>query len=105
PPPAPERVVGLGDEARAEPVVARADLELVQPLEVEGQRALRAVDLPAERVLPARGEPCRLDRADRAVLEPDGGLERVVDLPAGLERRGERRDGVDLADEVAREVD
>ena len=69
PPVIPERMVGLGDEHRLEaarPVaVGLEDLELVQPLHVERERALRAVDLPLEGVAPAEGEPRRLDRPDR----------------------------------------
>ena len=47
----------------------------------------------------------RLDRPDRAALELDGGLERVVDAPAGQEGVHEAGDGRDLADEEARQVD
>ena len=79
-------MVGLGDEHRLEaarPVaVGPEDLQLVQPLHVEGERSLRAVDLPLERVAPAEGEPRRLDRPDRPLLELDRGLERVVHPPA-----------------------
>src|SRR2546430_8952059 len=44
------------DEDPAEALRPFAVLELVQPLEVERQRAVRAVDLPAERVLAAGGD-------------------------------------------------
>ena len=50
-------------------------------------------------------KPRRLDRADRAGLELDRGLDRVVDLATGEEGVDERRDGGDLADEEAGEVD
>ena len=87
------------------PFVPSRDLQLVQPLEVERQRALRAVDLEDEPVLAPGGEAARLDRADRAVLEAHAGLERVVDLAARLERGRHRRDRGRLAAEVAGEVD
>ena len=83
----PVRVVGLRDEHRAEAlrVVARrraaeVHLQLVHALLVEDDRALRAVDLPAHLVLAPEREARRLVRADGAVLELDGGLERVVDV-------------------------
>ena len=70
PPELPEGMVGLGDEHRLEAAGAVAvgaeDLQLVQPLHVERERALRAVDLPLERVAAAEREPRRLDRPDRA---------------------------------------
>ena len=69
------------------------------------ERALRAVDLPLERVAAAEREPRRLDRPDRAVLELDGGLDRVVDLAGREKRVDERGHGGDVADEEAREVD
>src|SRR6185436_8568955 len=47
------------------------DIELVQVLEVELDRALLAADLEAAVVLPARGEARRLEGADRAALELD----------------------------------
>ncbi len=80
-------------------------LELVQALEVERQRALGAVDLPREVVLPAGAEARSLHRADRAVREPHDRLDRVVDVAAGDERLRDRRHLFDLADQVAREVD
>src|SRR5205823_5745612 len=49
--------------------------------------------------------PRSLQRSGCAVLELDGGDELVVDLAAGDERTDERRDGGDLTDEVARQVD
>src|SRR4029079_12838682 len=61
PPPLPERVVGLADQDRPETGRPLRVLELVEPLEVERERALVAVDLPAERVLPARREARGLD--------------------------------------------
>ena len=109
PPEIPERVVRLGDEHRLEAAGAVAvrpeDLELVQPLHVERDRALRAVDLPLEGVAPAEREAGRLDRPDRAALELDRRLERVVDAPPGQERVDEPGDRGDLADEEAGEVD
>ena len=47
----------------------------------------------------------RVDRADGAVLELDGGLDRVVDLPAGEKRLHEPGDTRDLAVQEPREVD
>src|SRR3954463_660501 len=68
PPVLPERVVGFGDEDGAEALRARpgcrageVDLELVEALEIEPQRALGAVDLPGEGVLAPGREPRRLD--------------------------------------------
>ena len=102
-------MVGLGDEHRLEAARAVAvgteDLQLVQPLDVERERRLRAVDLPLEGVAAAEREPRRLDRADRAALELDCGLEHVVDAPAREEGVDEAGDGRDLADEEARQVD
>src|SRR4051812_7943275 len=86
PPVLPEGMVGLGDEHRAEALrelsgrrVRVVDLELVEALDVEAQRALGAVDLELERVLAPAGEARRLDRADRAVGEVDHRLDGVVD--------------------------
>src|SRR3954447_18213269 len=109
PPVLPERVVRLRDEhgleaARAVAVGAE-DLKLVQSLHVERERSLRAVDLPLERVPAAEREPRRLDRADRAALELDRGLDGVVHAPSRQERLDEAGDGRDLACEKAREVD
>src|SRR5918992_2669278 len=76
PPVLPERVVGLGDEHRAEALRPLRVLQLVEPLEVEGERPLRPVDLPGEGVLAAVREARGLDRAHGAVLERDGRLDR-----------------------------
>src|SRR6476619_4810542 len=101
-------MVGLRDEHRLEAARAVAvcpeDLQLVQPLHVERERALRAVALPLERVAAAEREASRLERADRAALELDCGLERVVDAPARQERVDEAGDRGDLADEEPRQV-
>src|SRR5215207_5341809 len=80
PPMLPERVVGLGHEHGEEARVALGVLELVQALEVEGERSLRAVDLPREVVLAPLAEARRLDRPDRAAREPHRRLEGVVDV-------------------------
>ena len=87
------------------PLVPFGELQLVQSLEVEDERALRAVDLPAECVLPPSREPRRLDRSDRAAGEAHDCLERVVDFAPGEERAGRGRHRADLSDEIAREVD
>src|SRR5881628_3748287 len=67
PPVLPERVVGLRDEDGAEALrlrpgcrAGKVDLELVEALEIEAERALGAVDLPGEGVLAPRREPRRL---------------------------------------------
>src|SRR5258708_34960578 len=102
-------MIGLADEhglesARAVAVGAE-HLELVEALHVKGERPLRAVDLPLQRVAAAEREARRLDRADRTVLELDGGLDRVVDLPAGEECLHEALDRPDLAVEEPLVVD
>jgi hypothetical protein len=58
PPPLPERMVGLADQHLAEALGTRpglgvdeVHLKLVEPLELEHDRPLRAVDLEAQRVL------------------------------------------------------
>src|SRR5919198_1204357 len=104
PPEAHERVLGLGDEDAAE-ARALGYVKLVQPLEVERERARVAVHLPHVRIDAAAREPRGLERADRPVLELDRGDERVVDAVALDERAHLGRDRGDLADEVAREVD
>src|SRR6266550_1512404 len=84
PPEIHEGMVRLRHEHR--PEAARAvlavekDLQLVHSLHVEVERATGAVDLPLKRVAPSEREARRLDRADRAALELDGRLDRVVDL-------------------------
>ncbi len=85
------RMAGLGDQDRAEPPGALAELELVEPLEVERERAAGAVDLEPEQVLAARGEPGRLERAERTAGELDGCREGVIDVDLGaVANRGER---------------
>ena len=102
-------MVGLGDEdglrAAGAVAVGAEDLQLVHALHVEPERALRAVDLPLERVAAAEREPRRLDRADRAAIELDDRLDRVVDPAAGDERLDQTGKGCDLADEEPGEVD
>ena len=55
------------------------DLQLVHPLEVEGDRALRAVDLHAHRVLAALRHAGRLERAEHPAGEAGGEQGGVVD--------------------------
>ena len=102
-------MIRLGDEHRLEAAglvpVGTKHLKLVQPLHVECERALRAVDLPLERVPPPEREPCRLERPDRSVVELDRGLEGIVDLPSRDEGLDEGRNGGDLPHQVPREVD
>ncbi len=105
-------MVGFGDEHAAEALcalarrrVAQVNLKLVQPLEVESDRALRAVDLPGEGVLAAGAEPRGFDRADGAVLELDDRLEGVVDLAPLLEGSRGPAHRRDFPDEIARQVD
>ena len=97
-------MLGLGDEDAAERTLV-GDLELVEPLDVEGQRAARAVDLERVVVDPPSREPGGLERPDDAVLELDGRGERVVDLVALDERLDDGGHGHRLADEVAADVD
>ena len=102
-------MVGFGDErglesARAIAVLAE-DLELVEPLHVEGERPFRAVDLPLERVAASVREARCLERADRAIRELDRSLDRVVDLAPREERVREAGDGPYLAVEEARKID
>ncbi len=116
PPVLPEGMVSLGDEDRPQARLGGRRLrpgahqQLVQALEVEGERALGAVDLPAHGVLPAGGEAGGLERADGAALELGDRLEGVVDVDAAAgpvvdERPQHARDRLDLADEEAAEVD
>src|SRR5437879_11697114 len=83
PPEVHERMVRLRNEHR--PEAARAvlavekDLQLVHALHVEGERAAGAVDLPLKRVAPSEREARRLACSDRAALELDSRLDRVVD--------------------------
>src|SRR5918999_2700217 len=105
PPVLPERMVGLGDQHRPEALGALRVLQLVEALEVEGQRPFRPVDLPGEGVLASVREARGLDGADGAVLKRHGRLDGVVDLPLRPEGRGQRRDRVDLPDQVAGHVD
>src|SRR5438046_8098902 len=72
---------------------------------VERERALRAVDLPLERVAATEGQAGGLDRPDRAVLELDRRLDAVVDLATGEEGLHQRRDRCEVANQVAGEVD
>src|SRR5437879_9995095 len=109
PPEIHERMVRLRHEHR--PEAARAalavekDLQLVQALHVEVERAAGAVDLPLKRVAPSEREASRLDRPDGAALELDGRLDRVVDPATAHECLHDAGDRAELADEVAREVD
>ena len=64
-----------------------------------------AVDLPLERVAAPEGEPRRLERADGAVLEATVASTASSTSRSGDERVEEAADLVDLADEVAGEID
>jgi hypothetical protein len=67
------------------------EVQLVHRLEVEGEAAVRAVHLDADRVLAAAGEAGRLERADRAVAEARGEQRGVVDRDrTGLGRAARR---------------
>src|SRR3954463_9121306 len=109
PPEIHERMVRLGYEHG--PEAARAflavekDLQLVHAFHVEVERPARAVDLPLKRISPSERETRRLDRPDRAALELDGRLDRVVDPATAHERLHDAGDRTELADEVARQVD
>src|SRR5207249_8300978 len=109
PPEVHEGMVGLRHEHRPEtasPVLAvEKDLQLVQALHVEVERAAGAVDLPLKCVAPPEREARRLDRPDRAALELDSRLDRVVDLATAHECLDDARDRTEFADEVARQVD
>ena len=77
PPRGDVRVRRLGDEDAAEAGHGRVlggveELQDVHVLEVERERAERAVDLEAERVLAPRGEPGGLEDPDGTVVEADG---------------------------------
>ena len=100
----PQHVAGRPPAVGVHERPAAVDHQLVQPLEVERQRALGPVDLPREAVQVRGGEARGLDRADRAALEGDRGRDRVVHLPAGHEGRHLRGHVVDLPDQVARQV-
>src|SRR4030067_21024 len=72
PPVAQEGMLAVGDEHAAESpgllaaLLGPVDSELVQPLQVEGDRAGRPVDLEGEMVPPAGGAGGRPPRAGRA---------------------------------------
>ena len=107
PPPLPERMVGLGDEDVRKPFVpSRVTWSSFRRSRSNASEPFEPLISQLKRVLAAGGEARRLDRPDRAVLELDDRLERVVDLAA---RHGtcavEAETAGDLADEVAREVD
>src|SRR5438874_2485348 len=106
PPPRPERV-RIRNVHGGKPAVAAlsAHLKLVKSFEIEGDGGLAAVDLELEAVAMPKGEPCRLDRPDCAILKPDRFLDCVVHLASGDERRRHRGDGDYFTDEEAREVD
>jgi hypothetical protein len=111
------RMAGVGDEHAAEALRApgrsrprRVDAQLVEPLDVEGDGALRAVDLEREPVAPPVAEARRRDRPGGAALEVDQRLERVVDGHRAA--RALRDDGAhpsgnlgDLADQEPGEID
>ena len=71
----------------------------------KAERAAGAVDLPLKRIPPSERQTRRLDRPDRATLELDSGLDRVVHLATAHECLDDAGDRTDLADEIAREVD
>src|SRR5262249_58518342 len=104
PPELHEGVLGLGDEDAREAVLV-GDLKLVEALDVERDRPLRAVDLEGVVVDPAARQTRRLEGADCAALELDRRHEVVVDRTARNNRAHKRRDGGDLADEIPGEVD
>src|SRR4030067_2995305 len=86
PPVAQEGMLAVGDEHAAESpgllaaLLGPVDSELVQPLQVEGDRAGRPVDLEGEMVPPAGGDAGRLQRADRPAGELHDGGEGVAAL-------------------------
>ena len=104
PPEAHERVARLGDEEALEALLV-GDLELVQALHVEGDRAVLAVDLERIRVGPAAGQLRAFERPQHAVLELDRRDEVVVHPAARDDRPHAGGDVGDLADEVAGKVD
>ena len=78
------RVVRLGDQDPGEALLGAGrpgvvELQLVEPLEVEGERAQRAVDLDPQAVLAAGGEAGGLVRGDRAAVQPGQEQRGVVD--------------------------
>src|SRR6185503_4311137 len=97
-------------------LVHPVDLELVEPLEVEHDRALLAVDLEPVVVLASALVARRLQGPDGAVIELHHGHERVVHVhlahalafearPMLNERARERTDRLDLPYEMAAQVD
>src|SRR5438477_11674624 len=109
PPEVHERMIRLrhedGPEAARAVLAVDEDLQLVHALHVEVERAAGAVDLPLKRVAPSEREARRLDRPDRAALELDGRLDRIVDLATAHECLHQAGDRTELADEIARQVD
>src|SRR3990172_5692505 len=93
PPVAQEGMLTVGDEHAAESpgllaaLLGPVDFELVQSLQVEGDRAGGPVDLDGEMVPPAGGDARRLQRADRAADKLHDGGEGVVDLDGGRSLR------------------
>ncbi|MPL79712.1 hypothetical protein SDC9_25596 [bioreactor metagenome] len=76
------RVIGGGlDPAEAAPaggVGGRVEMQLVEALLAEGERALRAIDLEVMLHLASGGDPVALDRALRAILKTQEGAADVI---------------------------
>src|SRR6185312_12550516 len=71
------RMLWLGREDAAEATLphgvgAVIELELVHPLEVEGDRTLRSAELETERVLAPGREARRLEGGEHAIVESAG---------------------------------
>src|SRR6185503_12064151 len=111
-PPVPhERVcLGGGYQHVGIAVAAAAYLELVEALQVEAQRALRAVDFDHQPILmPGRHAGC-FKGANRSAVELHGGGERIVDVdhtagPLRGEGPGCGADRLRLANQEPRQVD
>ena len=112
PPVLPEGVVGLGHEHGAEALrrapgvdPARWTCSSLRRSRSNASEPLVPLTSKRERVLAPGGEARGLDRPHGAALEARRRLDGVVDLAPRLEGRGVRGHRVDLADEVAGEVD
>src|SRR5712692_10235102 len=112
------RVGRLGDQHRAKPVravVTKVEVQFIQALHVDDQRARGAADFEREEILSSGAERAGLQRADGAVgeledrfdgiLDVDGRLAALRPTPPIDEDAGGGGHRGDLADEKPRQVD